>query len=372
MIYIHVPFCHRKCTYCAFFSKAESGKWKVERYVDALLDEMRQRKGEQAHPVRTVYFGGGTPSILPLEQLGRIVGSLRECFDLSQVEEVTLEANPEDLSPEYLRGLKDMGFVNRLSIGIQSLDDEMLRLIGRRHTARQAVEAVENAYNAGFHNISVDFIYGLPSSLITHPSSLITYNSSLITHHSSLITHHSSLITHHLSLITHVSAYALSVEPGTALAVQVEQGRVVLPDEDEVVRQYHALHAMLSAEGFEQYEVSNYCRPGFGSKHNSRYWDRTPYLGLGPGAHSFDGKRRRWNNPDGTFCEEILTDRDAHNEMLMTALRTTAGLPIAEVPLAKMQPYIDRGWIRLTPAAYVPTEEGLLHADGIAADLFEV
>ena len=194
MIYIHVPFCHRKCTYCAFFSKAESGKWKVERYVDALLDEMRQRKGEQAHPVRTVYFGGGTPSILPLEQLGRIVGSLRECFDLSQVEEVTLEANPEDLSPEYLRGLKDMGFVNRLSIGIQSLDDEMLRLIGRRHTARQAVEAVENAYNAGFHNISVDFIYGLPSSLITHPSSLITYNSSLITHHSSLITHHSSLI----------------------------------------------------------------------------------------------------------------------------------------------------------------------------------
>ena len=146
MIYVHVPFCHRKCTYCAFYSKVESGKWRVESYVDALLEEMRLRRHEQDHPIRTVYFGGGTPSILPLSELERIVKALHDNFDLSQVEEVTLEANPEDLTVDYLQGLRDLGLINRLSIGIQSLDDSMLRLIGRRHTAAQALAAVENAY----------------------------------------------------------------------------------------------------------------------------------------------------------------------------------------------------------------------------------
>lgn len=351
MIYIHVPFCHRKCTYCAFYSvrSSESG---VRNYVDALIEEMRQRCGEQNHPIKTVYFGGGTPSILPLSELERIVEALRECFDLSQVEEVTLEANPEDLTLEYLQGLKNLQFVNRLSIGIQSLDDEVLRLIGRRHTARQAVEAVENAHKFGFQNISVDFIYGIrPMETIDQ----IEF----------------------LSLINHVSAYALTVEPGTALAVQVEQGRVVLPDEDEVVRQYEALCEYLAKKGFEQYEVSNFSRPAFASKHNSRYWNRTPYLGLGPGAHSFDGSRRRWNKPDGSFEEETLTPDDAFNELVMTSLRTTRGLDVCLVPEAykkrlrqKMQPYIDCGWISLREGFYQPSREGLLHADGMAASLF--
>lgn len=363
MIYIHVPFCHRKCTYCAFYSKPVvsssalkgatpgTGEELLSQYVDALIEEMRQRRQEQAHPIRTIYFGGGTPSILAISDLERIIKALHENFDLSQIEEVTLEANPEDLTEDYLHGLRGLGLINRLSIGIQSLDDDMLRFIGRRHTASQALAAVENAHTAGFSNLSVDFIYGLP---VDSPFSIFNFQ-----------------------LVSHVSAYALTVEPGTALAVQVEQGRVALPGEDDVVRQYEMLCKMLGERGFEQYEVSNFCRPGMASRHNSRYWDRTPYLGLGPGAHSFDGCRRRWNKPDGTFEQEILSEADAFNELLMTALRTTRGLPLAQVPdkykerlHRGIQPYVDCGWIVLRDNSFCPTREGLLHADGMAAALF--
>ena len=399
MIYVHVPFCHRKCTYCAFYSVRSSG-FGVRSYVDALLAEMEERRGEQAHPVRTVYFGGGTPSILPIGQLARIVEGLRRFYDLTQVEEMTLEANPENLTPEYLADLRRLGF-DRLSIGVQSLDDRVLRLLNRRHTARQALAAVTDARAAGFENISVDFIYGIET--IDSIESIDSIKS---------IASMDSI----LPLVTHLSAYALTVEPGTALAVQVGQGRVVLPDEEEVVRQYHALHRRFTEAGFVQYEVSNYARPGFESKHNSRYWDRTPYLGLGPAAHSFNGMKRRWNvsnveeyisgisGNSGISEEETLTEADAYNELLMTALRTTRGLPLAAVPEGQrkrlhrlMQPYIDCGWIllvrkselgvRIYPGAetitpnselcsplselvYRPTEEGLLHADGMAASLF--
>ena len=354
MIYIHVPFCHRKCTYCAFYS-VRSSELGVRSYLDALLDEMKRRRGEQSHPIKTVYLGGGTPSILPLQQLERIAAGLHRWFDLSRLEECTIECNPEDLTTDYLKGLKSLGLFNRLSIGIQSFDDEVLRRLNRRHTARQALDAVENAHAAGFRNISVDFIYGIHDNY--QPP------------------------TAHYQLISHISAYSLTIEPHTALAAQVEQGRVVLPDEDEVARQYHLLHDALQCNGFEQYEVSNYARPGFESKHNSRYWDRTPYLGLGPGAHSLvvaDGVERRcWNNPDGTVGQETLTADDAFNELLMTALRTTRGLPMSAVPDGykkrlhiAMQPYIDCGWITLKDNNYIPTTDGLLHADGMAAALF--
>ena len=360
MIYIHIPFCHSKCTYCAFHSRpvSRAGVSPYAQYVDALIEEMRQRKGEQAHPIRTVYFGGGTPSILPLNELERIVRALHECFDLSQVEECTLEGNPEDLTADYLRGLRGMGLVNRLSIGIQSLDDDMLRLIGRRHTAAQALAAVEEAHRAAFHNLSVDFIYGLPGN-----------------------SRFSSL---DFRLVSHVSSYALTVEPTTALARQVEQGRVALPDEDELVRQYYDMCNLLENNGLFQYEVSNFARPGFLSRHNSRYWDRTPYLGLGPSAHSCDGYRRRWNSAmaagNGTWRvedEETLTAADACNELLMTSLRTTAGLHVNQVPEAyrsqvvrKMQRYLECRWIVAEEDCYRPTREGLLYADGMAAALF--
>ena len=355
MIYIHVPFCHRKCTYCAFFSKVESGKWKVESFVDALIEEMRLRRGEQDHPIKTIYFGGGTPSILPLNHIATLTHALRDCFDLSQVEEVTMECNPEDMTDDFIHGIRELELVNRLSVGLQTMDDDLLRKINRRHTAEQAAHAVQHAWNMGFSNITIDLIYGICEGQdFEGVRPLLKY-------------------------VKHVSAYSLTVEPGTALDRQVEQGRVVLPDEDEVVRQYYVLHEMLTAEGFVQYEVSNYARPGYESKHNSRYWNRTPYLGLGPGAHSFDGYRRRWNKPDGTFEEELLTEADAIDEMLMTSLRTTAGLSLLQVPERYkktlhqgMQRYVDCGWLTLEDGFYRPTTEGLLHADGMALGLLVV
>lgn len=362
MIYIHVPFCHCKCTYCAFYSKPVGMQWQPSLYVDALLAEIEYRRDEQAHPIQTVYFGGGTPSILPVGELARIVGGLRRSFDLSALKEATIECNPEDLTVDYLAALRDMLFFNRISIGIQSLNDDVLRTIGRRHTAVQAIKAVENVRAAGFDNVSVDFIYGIVPGLgFEVPDSL-------------------------LSMVSHVSAYSLTVEPGTALERQVEQGRVVLPDDEETVRQYYAVHERLEAAGFKQYEISNYARHGFRSQHNSRYWNRTPYLGLGPAAHSFDGAVRRWNtssveaymsNPTGSFDSERLTHADAYNELLMTALRTTDGLSVSDVTVAErerlqsqMQQFIDCGWIEVASGRYSPTPDGLLHADGIAAALF--
>jgi len=345
----------------------------MSEYVEALRVEMEMRKSEQAHPIHTVYFGGGTPSILPIGQLERIIEGMHDCFDLSHVEEMTLEANPEDLSLDYLTALRSFGF-NRLSIGVQSHDDRILRLLNRRHTAVQAFNAIWQAHLAGFDNVSVDFIYGLPEAeTCSHVMENVEY-------------------VEMLKNVTHVSAYALTVEPGTALAKQVEQGRVSLPDEDQVVQQYYVLHRVLLEAGFRQYEVSNYARPGYESRHNSRYWKRIPYLGLGPAAHSFDGLHRRWNIssvedyvdglsgrlPVSTISEEeTLSDADALNELLMTSLRTVEGMPLTAIPeIYKerlhrgIQPYIDSGWIVESAGYYQPTTEGLLHADGIAASLF--
>ena len=365
MIYIHIPFCHRKCTYCAFYSMGTQDEALRRSYIDALITEMHMRRGELGQPPRTVYLGGGTPSMLGVEGLRRIVVALRECFDTRMVEEATVECNPEDIDAGFMAGLASLGFFNRVSIGVQSLNDDTLRLLGRRHTAAQAADAVRVATQAGFSNISVDFMYGLPGGRMKLPDPAMLY------------------------AVKHVSAYALTVEPRTALAVQVERGTVILPSDDEVAVQYHAMRQCLKDAGFEQYEVSNFCRNGFQSLHNSRYWTRTPYLGLGAAAHSFSGDKRRWNvsnvkryidcvsNRMPFYEEELLTDNDAFNETLMTALRTARGLPADAIPYKrramvnkKMASYIACGWITVNGGHYSPTAEGLLHADGMAADLF--
>lgn len=364
MIYIHIPFCHRKCTYCAFYSKVEREGRKVEHYVDALLAEMADRRGEQLRPVRTVYLGGGTPSILGISELGRIVDGLYTNFDLSEVEEVTIECNPEDLTTEYLSGLRNLRFFNRLSIGVQSFDERLLRTINRRHTPQQAIEAVRNANDAGFENVTIDLMYGLPGQTLADWQATLEQATTLP--------------------VKHISAYALTVEDGTALALQVKQGRVVPADEELLLCQYDMLCQYLTAAGFEQYEVSNFCLPGWHSQHNSRYWDRTPYLGLGAAAHSFDGQRRRWNSrlkvESGKWTvesEEALSEEDAYNEILMLRLRTTKGITADEVPTAfsprfsdGMETMVERGWIEKIGSRYRPTREGLLHADGMASELF--
>ena len=363
MIYLHIPFCHRKCIYCAFYSRRPADSGVVDDYVQALVAEMQSRQGEVQHGVRTIYFGGGTPSMLSVAQMAKIVDQLHRCFDLSTLEEVTLEANPEDLTDNYLRALSDLHFFNRLSIGVQSLDDATLRLLGRRHTAMQALEVVSCSRSVGFNNISIDLMYGLPNGQQLP---------------------HLDATTEWLRQVNHISAYALTVESATALQQQQRQGRVLMPDDDEVARQYHRMRNMLDECGFQQYEVSNFARPGFRSRHNSRYWNRTPYLGLGAASHSFDGNTRRWNVADvrqyidcPTHNEEVLSPRDAYNELLMTALRTTDGLDTTTLAPTEQQRllhdahrFVEAGLLHLEAGWLRPTPEGLLHADGIAAALF--
>lgn len=367
MLYLHIPYCHRKCTYCAFYSTVTAGG--TQEYVDALCLELKRRRHSLEHPLRTVYFGGGTPSLLPVAQLGQIVDTIRGCYDVSALEEVTLEANPEDLTAAYLSDLRQLDFFSRISIGVQSFHDADLRLLNRRHNAHQAREAMENAAFAGFDNLSVDLIYGLPNQ------SLDDWLDNL----------------HQLeeAPVKHLSAYALTVEEGTMLHQQIEQGRVVACDEDTSLSHYHALLRWSANHDFHQYEISNFARLGHMAVHNSRYWNRTPYLGVGAAAHSFDGLHRRWNVADTRRYidsvlsgpidheEEELTLKDAHNEYLMTALRTVAGIDkkLVAAPFANrlqhdMQRFVTTGLITDTPTHYRPTPEGLLHADGIAAELF--
>lgn len=367
MIYLHIPYCHRKCTYCAFYSAVT--KADKQGYVDALCEELRRRRHEQEHPIRTVYFGGGTPSLLTIPQLRQIVEALRANYDVERVEEVTLEANPEDLTPQYLQGLKTLDFVNRLSIGVQSFSDADLRLLNRRHAAADSLRAVRDAAEAGFGNISVDLIYGLPGQTLSDWQENLRRLEGLP--------------------IKHLSAYALTVEEGTMLARQIEEGRIEAPQEEQQLSHYRALLAWAERCHFKQYEISNFALSGYRSKHNSRYWDRTPYLGVGAAAHSFDGARRRWNVADvqayidsvsrGPIAheEEEIGIKEAHNEYLMTALRTVEGIdkrlvaaPFAARLSAAMQRYIAGGLILDTPTHYRPTPEGLLHADGLAAELF--
>ena len=367
MIYVHIPYCHRKCTYCAFYSVVSIAH--LEDYLNALCREIEVREWPD-QPIRTLYFGGGTPSLLSPAQLGKVVDALRRRFDLSQIEEATLECNPEDLTPEYLKVLLELRLFNRLSIGIQSFNDEDLRTLNRRHSAVMAFDAVRNAAEAGFDNISIDLIYGLPSQDIAewqrNLEAVVTLPKA----------------------VKHLSAYSLTVEPGTILSRQIEIGKVKPTSETTLIDQYNALCKWALDNGFEQYEISNFARPGFRSRHNSRYWTREPYLGLGASAHSFDGSSRRWNtadiakyigslaNGDAEHGSETLTDTDAYNELVMTSLRTTAGIQTNSVApqfsqhLANaVKPFIANGLIRETPSSFEPTASGLLQADGIAASL---
>lgn len=369
MLYIHIPYCHHKCTYCGFYSVA--GHRDTEAYVDALCRELAMRKS--GSPLKTIYFGGGTPTLLPLHQLQKIVETIRRCYDVSEVEEVTIEANPENLTPDYLRGLREMGFFNRLSIGIQSFNDGELRLLNRVHNSRQAVDAIVDASNCGFGNISVDLIMGLPGQDADGWKKNLDVLSKVLD----------------ISMVKHLSCYELTVEKGSILERQIEMGRVALADDETLADQYDTFLEWCRDNGFEQYEVSNFCKPGYKSRHNSRYWNRTPYIGVGAAAHSFDGNRRRWNMSDVNSYiagaskgeipheEEMLTAADAYNEYVMTALRTVDGIDKSLVApengehlSRSVQRFVDEGFIAETTTHYRPTPKGLLQADGIAASLF--
>lgn len=376
MLYIHIPFCHRKCSYCAFYSKVT--KADTQPYINALCKEIYTRSkvdcavgyGSKLH---TVYFGGGTPSMLSVNQLGQIIETIRKCYNLSELEEATLECNPEDITDEFLHQLCGFDFFNRLSLGVQTLNDDFLKMLNRRHLSQQAFSAIQCIANAGIPHLSVDMIYGLPGQSVE----MWTDDLDRLCDFSSF------------DAVDHLSAYALTIESDTMLEAQIANGSIQSPSDEIQVRQYEILLQKMKSMGFVQYEISNFERNNGYSRHNSRYWQRVPYLGIGASAHSFDGCSRRWNVADiqqyihgvenmAPYFEcECLSDRDAFNEYVMTSLRTTKGIDKNMVGSMfthhlndTIGKFIEKGWIIEADNSFKPTPEGLLMADGMAAELF--
>lgn len=369
-IYIHIPFCKSKCSYCDFYSVANS--LAVAGFIKALIKEIDIRKDEiKGQSVSTIYFGGGTPSTLYISNLNIILESLYRNFTISDNVEITFEANPEDLTPNYLSELKDTP-INRISIGLQSTDDNILKFMRRRHSAEDGIISVEKAYKSGFENISVDLIYGIDG--MSQEMLKIQLNKIL------------------KLPIKHISAYHLGIEDGTLLYRRLNEGRISLIDEKSSFDQYKIILDMTSETGIYQYEISNFAKQGFVSRHNSAYWTRKEYLGFGPSAHSFIKNIRTYNFPSlATYCERIivgekhyesesLTKSDLINETIMLALRTTEGLNIKKFEELFGMNQIDRiksGLKNINPTYYKIenhflklTTAGMFVSDGIISNLF--
>ncbi|MBN2173610.1 MAG: radical SAM family heme chaperone HemW [Bacteroidales bacterium] len=370
-IYLHIPFCRQKCFYCNFFSIA-SQKYRFE-FVESLIREILLRKEYlQEEPVKTIYFGGGTPSLLSAEEINRIIDKINESFDVNADAEITLEANPDDLNGVTISELKNSP-VNRLSIGVQSFFKQDLEYLHRVHDEKQSIKSIQLALEAGFENISMDLIYGIPTltdkNWIGNLEKFISFG------------------------LPHLSAYALTVEPKTPLDNFIKKGRVKPVLDQKIVDQYNILIEKISMIGFLQYEISNFCREPFFSKHNKSYWTGEKYLGLGPSAHSFNGNSRQWNvsnvgryiqsvndgNPE--FEVEALTVEQKFNEYILTSLRTMWGIDVNSIREEFGTKYLDhfqqqlaihlqQGTIVNEGNIYKLSRSGKLFADGIAADIF--
>jgi oxygen-independent coproporphyrinogen III oxidase len=365
-IYIHIPFCKQACHYCNFHF-ATSLRHKNE-LVAALLKEMDLQQeyfGEEI--VETVYFGGGTPSLLDIPDLQLQIEKVRSTYTISENAEITLETNPDDITEEKLIAWKKIG-ITRLSIGIQSFFEEDLQWMNRAHSSQQAISNLQLA-RGHFDNITIDLIYGTPGlsneKWRQNVATAISFN------------------------IPHLSCYALTVEPKTPLQKMIMQGKSSDVNPDKQSEQFLLLMQWLEEAGYEHYEISNFAKPGFRSRHNSAYWQSKKYLGIGPSAHSFDGNSRQWNVANNTlyiesikkgeipFEKEILTPVQKTNEYIMTSLRTSEGLNPAIVEeslrdklMENMKKYAGRDLIQQKGDFFALTKEGKLLADGIAADLF--
>ena len=373
-IYIHVPFCESRCAYCDFYSTTLMRHRSA--YVDTVCRELQLRLPElQGAPIETIYLGGGTPSTLTIEELSSILTSLRN-FHLSsfnfQLAEITLEANPDDLTEEYVQGLRTLPF-NRVSIGIQSFHDRTLQLVGRRHTAQEAIEAVRRCQRMGLTNISIDLMYGLPGETLDDWAYSLDQAIALG--------------------VPHISAYHLTYEEGTRLWRMKEQGIVSPIDEEHSIRAFELLREKLLAAGYEHYEISNFALPGYHSRHNSSYWQGIPYIGIGPGAHSYDGTDRRWNlssltdyiaTPEGEDVPhevEHLTTEERYDERIITELRTARGIDLTSLLadfgeryhthcLRCATPYINRGQLVHTADNHLHlTPESIFISDAVMRDL---
>ena len=378
-IYIHVPFCKGKCAYCNFFSLVSEKK--VADYVDALKKEIIARKQYlEGEKVKTVYFGGGTPSLLPTKYVDEILEILNKNYDIIPSPEITLEANPDTVSKEQLYSLKSMG-VNRISVGIQSFHDDDLKYLGRKHDSMHALQIIDDLKSVDFDKLTLDLIYGMPT--LTEEK----WNKNLDIFFS--------------TGISHLSAYALTVEPKTILGQKIEKGELQDVDEEESIRHYEILVERTKENGFEHYEISNYAKPDCRSQHNSIYWKDEKYLGLGPSAHSYDGKSRQWNvsnlmkyielvgeigegRGEDKCCyyeREVLTKNDKFNEYVMTSLRTSWGCDIEKISidygesysehfLKNIKKHLDSEIILRKGNNFILTDKGMLFADGITAEVF--
>lgn len=372
-LYIHVPFCTKRCIYCDFFSNTEM-KYK-EPYINAIIKEMEMRKayiGDEL--LETIYFGGGTPSQLAATDLERIFAAIQQNFRVKEDAEITLEGNPDDMTPEYVRNLRSLPF-NRVSMGVQSFKEEDLRFLNRRHNREQALQAVALCKENGIQNISIDLIYGLPGQTLEQWEANLEEAIRLD--------------------IPHISAYHLIYEEGTALYKQMQAGRVKQTEEDLSVSLFSTLIYRLTEAGFLHYEISNFARPGYLSRHNSSYWTGKKYLGLGPSAHSYNGDNRQWNisslplylkgvsegQPDIEL--EELDAKTRYNDFIITGLRTMWGISLADIELlfgqAKKEyclkmatSYLKDGLLLREGNILRLSPKGIFVSDGIMSDLLYI
>ncbi len=367
-LYIHIPFCKSRCIYCDFYSTT-LGEDIMASYAHALEREMSLRRHYiKGTRIGTVYLGGGTPSLLPSNVLSGLFAAINRYFTLDSDTEVTIEANPDDVTPEWLKTLSDTP-VNRISMGAQTFNNKLLGFLGRRHNAQQVADAVKACKEAGIQNISLDLIYGLPGQTMSDWQRDVESALSLE--------------------IKHLSAYALSYEEGTRLDMMLRKGTVREADEELSRSMYLYLMSRLEKEGFLHYEISNFALPGYHSRHNSNYWKSEPYLGLGAGAHSYDGLRsRRANLPDIKAYiaatedvpheTEVLGDEELYNEFIMTRLRTSGGIPLNELPsedhqycLSMASPHIKRNLLCIKGEHLCLTREGIFTSNDIISDLMK-
>ncbi|SEL73207.1 radical SAM family heme chaperone HemW [Parapedobacter koreensis] len=370
-IYFHIPFCRQACHYCDFHFSTSL------KYKDEMLHAMQRELALQVpylngQPVESIYFGGGTPSLLEAIDILQLIDEVAARFHIQPDAEITIEANPDDLSSTKLQALKKTP-INRFSIGIQSFFEEDLRWMNRAHTADEAKQALQRVQDAGYTDITADLIYGYP--LLTsgkwhdNIGRLLDFG------------------------IPHISAYSMTVEPQTALAAFIRKGKQSAMDEGQSAAQFEYLMEMLTANGYIHYEISNFARPGHYARHNSNYWKGIAYLGIGPSAHSFNGHSRQWNVSNNAkyiralqagvlpYDRESLSEQDKFNEYIMTALRTIWGIDLNHVEqvfgkdcrdalYSGLQPFMSNAAVVLTGSVATLTQNGKLLADHIAAELF--
>lgn len=372
-IYLHIPFCKQKCIYCDFFSEIK-GSETIRNYVDALCSELQWRKNYlPSNKIGTIYLGGGTPSLLSLAELELVFSTIESNYIVDSNAEITMEANPDDIHDFYAQELATTP-INRISLGIQSFEDKMLRTLNRRHSARQAIESVETLCRHGFDNISIDLIYGLPGQDTEQWKADVNTALSLP--------------------ITHLSCYSLTYEEGTPLTRMKKSGQIHEIDEEISRSMYMFLIEKMDSCGWDHYEISNFARPGYRAKHNSGYWHCMNYLGCGPSAHSYNGVSRCWNakqtdsyirakgHIEDMQEEEFLTEDIRWNEMVMVSLRTKEGIDLnafskifgrhsTEALLKSSQYHIDNGNLIFQDDCLRLSRQGLFVSDAVIVDLMK-